>query len=136
MILEYYNKVLGLRYLPRPRGYRIRLLVVDLPSVPEGLENNPLYPKMIAALGLKHEEVSLLELLPSEVESHPVIWERCPVLSFSPELSEVIKITKAINYLVTVCGPRDLVKNPALKKETWTGLQALIQELGRSSKSP
>lgn len=136
MMLQYYKDVLGLRYLPRRAGSRQRLLVLDLPNVPGGLAANSLFPKMMAAIGLKPEEVRVLELLPSEVSAHDEIWERCPVLSFSHEISEAVQTHKSVKFMVTAHGPRDLEKNPALKKESWTRLQSLIQELSRSAKSP
>lgn len=137
MILEYYKKVLGLRFLPRPVGLRKRLLVIDLPNVPDGLQANPLFPKMIAALGLKPEQIQVLEFLPSEIQTHTeVLQQGLPVLSFSQELTETVKALRSLKMIVTVDGPRDLDRDPSLKKKTWTGLQSLIQELGRSPKSP
>lgn len=137
MILDYYKKVLGLRFLPRPMGVVTRLYVIDLPSVPNGLSANPLFPKMMAAMGLKKEEVHVIEFVPSEAEQHiDILKSGLPILSFSQELADAVRNFRSFKYLLTVDGPRDLDRDPLLKKKTWTGLQSLIQELSRSSKSP
>lgn len=137
MILEYYKKVLGLRFLPRPPAVKTKLMVIDLPSVPAGLKANPLFPKMMAAVGLNLEQIEVLEFVPSETEQHiDALSSGIPVLSFSLELTEAVKNFGSTKYLVTVDGPRDLDRDPSLKKKSWTGLQSLIQELSRSSNSP
>lgn len=134
MWIEYYKNVLGLRFLPRPEKPRLRLVVVDLPHVPVHLKDNSLFQKMMTALGLRPEEYQVHELLPSEVESFRAP-DGIPMLSFCEELTAAIKNLKSGPSLTTVKGPRELQQNPGLKKATWAGLQSLIQELSRSSKS-
>lgn len=126
----YLQSVLGLRYFPRFEARRPRLIVLDLP-VAGGLANNEMFRKMMAAIGLSMSDILVKECLPSELPRvFPEISSSTdvPVLSFSEELSQTLGNTFG-DALTTLKGPRDLIHQPQLKRETWLGLQDLVKKI-------
>ncbi len=128
-VINYFENVLGLRFVPVYEAATPRLLIVDLPS-PGGLINIEMFQKMMAAIGFSPSLFEVVEALPSELARLSDKWASVEqVLSFSEELSEILKEKISQDRLTTLKGPRDLSIQPNLKRETWTGLQDLSRRL-------
>lgn len=127
--LNYFENVLGLRFAPVFEATTPRLIIIDLPS-PGGLANVEMFQKMMTAIGFAPSLFEVIEALPSELGQ----WQENlasaeQVLSFAPELSEILSENISQDRLTTLKGPRDLLIEPGLKRETWTGLQDLSRRL-------
>ena len=149
--LNYLTEVLGVSQILRPvsaaqnieaeslLARSVRLSVFDLP-VSAPLVRSPLFKKMIEAMGIGLDDVRIYEYESSELESLVNDLELAgSVLSFAPELTQVLQ-TRAVRIanLVTTYGPRELEKNPQLKRQTWNDLQKLmkiIEEKGTGRKT-
>lgn len=129
--VNYCEKVLGLRALPRRELRRPPLLILDIPW-PEGLQHDEMFQKMMQALELPANSFEVVEFLPGEYSQHKTQFEqRVEVLSFSSAISEVIDMSelKPAFRLTTACGPRDLRQSPDKKRETWEVLKTIKARL-------
>lgn len=125
-LIDYCQTVLGLRFVPQFERSIPKLTIIDLPS-PGGLANVEMFQKMMTAIGFKKADFEVIESLPSELTHwSEKLDEANNILSFSDELSE--QITQK-EKLTTLKGPRDLLENPNLKRQTWTGLQDLSRKI-------
>lgn len=130
--LNYFESVLGLRFVPQFELTTPRLLILDLPS-PGGLAQVEMFQKMMTAIGFAPSLFEVVEALPSELGKLAEKLSSAElILSFSEELSEVLRENIAQDRLTTLKGPRDLATQPGLKRETWTGLQDLSRRLSTS----
>lgn len=134
---NYLQSVLGVSFVPSFESTRPRFYVLDLPSA-GGLANVEMFQKMMSALGLGSRDFSVIECLLSELQAQVAELDpSIPVLSFSAELSGGLRELEAGSHdgagshfrVTTLCGPRDLASQPALKRETWTGLQTFVTGL-------
>lgn len=90
-MLNYFDHVLGVRTLPRRFESKPALLIVDIPW-PEGLGNEEMFQKMMAAIGLTARDFEVRELLPGEVAQHAdALAGREEVLSFSADLTQALR---------------------------------------------
>lgn len=126
---NYLEGVLGLRHVPVYEATVPRVLIIDLPS-PGGLANVEMFQKMMTAIGFSSSLFEIIEALPSELPKwQDKLAAAEQVLSFSAELSEILTENISQDRLMTLKGPRDLLIQPSLKRETWTGLQDLSRRL-------
>lgn len=122
---NYLQSVLGVSFVPTFESTRPRFYVLDLPSA-GGLANVEMFQKMMSALGLSAQDFSVVECLPSELQARVTEFDSSiPVLCFSEELSGGLGGFQ----VTTLQGPRDLAGQPALKRETWAGLQIFVKQL-------
>lgn len=132
--LNYCERVLGMRALPRKVNRRPSLLVIDIPW-PGGLANDDMFRKMMSGLGLDSKSFDVAESLPAEVHGLRSIFEgRSDVLCFSRELGEAIEKMRlespGLSFgFTTVMGPRDLRQAPEKKRDTWEILKSLKARL-------
>ncbi len=133
-MLGYFERVLGLRALPRRIVVKPRLLIVDIPW-PSGLNQDDMFQKMMSAIGLSARDFEILECLPGEVAHAAAAFrDRQEVLSFSLELADAVQILAETDAglkfrLNRALGPRDLRHEPEKKRETWEILKALKARL-------
>lgn len=134
---DYLSGVLGLRQFPV--GSHARLQVLDLPWPGEGLLGVEMFRNMMKSIGLRAEEVEVLECLESEL---PLVVDRIrpelPLLSFSEELSAALRELSSRRSemgepwdldLVTAKGPRELKLAPEFKRQTWEILKEMQSKL-------
>lgn len=133
--LQYTERVLGLRALPRPtEAPRPRLLIADIPW-PAGLANDDMFQKMMTAIGLSPKSFEVIETLPSEIGNLIAeVQGRDFVLSFSKEVAESFTALKESNprlsyEVLFAMGPRDLRQDPSKKRATWDQLKELQSRL-------
>jgi hypothetical protein len=133
-MLGYFERVLGLRALPRRIVVKPRLLILDIPW-PEGLARDEMFQKMMAAIGLSERDFEILECLPGELSHHVgAMKDRQEVLSFSQALAnaaETLAQSEAgLKFRLSLApGPRDLRHEPDKKRETWETLKTLKARL-------
>jgi hypothetical protein len=125
LFFQYARDVLGFRYWPEPQAPKAKLIVFDLPNV-GGLGKDPLFVKMMEAIGLKLSSIHIIECLPKSVDSVcEGIDKSLPVLCFAEEFELGLKEKFAMREIFFCHGPRDLKVQPELKKKTWAELQKL-----------
>lgn len=124
--IEYWSRVLGFKYLPRLEAAAPRLVVFDVPHA--NLGQQEIFQKMVAALGLRIDEVHVIEALPSDWTQLQVPLE-LPILCFSADWDVYLQEVRPEQSRVTVPSPAHLKTHPEQKKEAWAKMQKLIPRI-------
>jgi hypothetical protein len=89
-----------------------------------------LFDKMRAAMKLSKDQTKILFAGPGEMaqKSVELLAATC-VIFFSPELATQAQSMGSDVLQMTTFGPRELISNPQLKKQTWDDLQKVMKKL-------
>lgn len=115
-------------------------LVVFVDSRPWNKQEAELFDKMRAAMKLSQAQTKILFAGPGEMTQKSVeLMAATCVIFFSPELATQAQNTEILKSLrenpsdgmlqMTTFGPRELISNPQLKKQTWDDLQKVMKKL-------
>jgi hypothetical protein len=105
-------------------------LVVFVDSHPWSRQESELFEKMRAAMKLSREQTKLLFTTAEEIpqKSVELLAATC-VIFFAPELAAQTGPLDDEVMRMTTFGPRELLANPQLKKQTWDDLQKVMKKL-------
>jgi len=104
--------------------------IVFIDIQPWSKKEAELFDKMRAAMKLSSEQTKIIFASPGEMSQKglELLTATCAVF-FSPELAAQASGLSEDVFAITTFGPRELLLNPQLKKQSWDDLQKVMKKL-------
>jgi hypothetical protein len=130
--LKYLQETLGVRSVLCPSAAASPALpsvaVAFIDIQPWSTAETALFEKMRSAMKLSRAQIKIIFTTPGEMtqKNQELSQAGCWVF-FSPELAT--QAPKQGSFAITTFGPRELLQNPQLKKQSWDDLQKVMKKL-------
>jgi hypothetical protein len=104
--------------------------IVFIDIQPWTRQETDLFEKMRVAMKLSKEQTKIIFATPAELpqKSLELLTATCAIF-FSPELATQSFVLPEETFVMTTFGPRELLPNPQLKKQSWDDLQKVMKKL-------